>query len=69
MSHVERMKEEAKGLRIKVGKLGVFTSDTNSVFMSLAINERDDMLRQLWYMEGYLNVLERRIARASGEVV
>lgn len=64
MSHVERMEDESKELRVKIGKLGVFTSDTNSVFMSLPIAERDDMLKQLHAMENYLFYLESRIKRA-----
>ena len=66
MSHVERMEDEAKELRFKIGKLGVFTSDTNSVFISLPLAERDDMLSQLSVMEDYLFFLERRIKRARG---
>lgn len=65
MSHLERMNEEEKELRVRIGKLGVFTSDTNSVFMSLPIAEREDMLAQLQSMENYHYYLSQRIARAS----
>lgn len=64
MTHLDRMEEEWKELRVRIGKLGVFTSDANSVFMSLPIAERDDMLSQLSVMEDYLFFLERRIKRA-----
>ncbi len=64
MSHLERMEDEAKELRIKIGKLGLFTSSSNTTFMSLPVAERDDMLNQLSSMENYLFYLESRIKRA-----
>lgn len=65
MSHLDRMEEEEKELRVRIGKLGVFTSDTNSVFMSLPIAEREDMLAQLHSMENYHYYLSQRISRAA----
>ncbi|AFP33711.1 hypothetical protein POP72_055 [Pectobacterium phage POP72] len=65
MSNIQMMKKEEKDLRTKVGRLGVFTSDSNSSFMSLPVAEREDMLLQLHSMENYLFYLGNRIKRAE----
>lgn len=65
MPQLQRMKDEHKQLGINIGKLGVFTSPTNSEFMSLPIAERDGMLTQLFSMEGHYHYLGQRIERAT----
>lgn len=62
-AHVIRMQGELAGLKEMTSKLGAFILD-NPIFMTLPIEERDDMNVQYGLMGQYCDVLARRVARA-----
>ena len=66
MSHVERMKEEHKELKLKVGNLNAFIFG-NPIFAELVDIERVAMIKQCAFMEGYLKELDGRIWRAHNK--
>ena len=59
-SHIERMKVEHKELKEKCEALGAFIYG-NEIFNSLCNLERARMIKQLGFMDAYLQVLESRI--------
>lgn len=60
--HQQRVVDEKNELADKVTKLAAFILD-NPIFTTLEASEQKDMHIQLFCMENYLNVLERRINR------
>ncbi len=60
--HQQRVVDEKNELAEKVTKLGAFILD-NPIFTTLEVSEQKDMHIQLFCMENYLNVLEKRINR------
>lgn len=60
--HQQRVVDEANDLAEKVTKLSAFILD-NPIFTTLEVSEQKDMHIQLFCMENYLNVLQRRISR------
>lgn len=65
MSHVERMKEEHKELKVKCEALSSFIHG-GEIFKGLCDLEQVKMIKQLGFMESYLSVLESRIWTAVG---
>ncbi|AUR90004.1 hypothetical protein NVP1216O_68 [Vibrio phage 1.216.O._10N.222.55.C12] len=59
-SHIERMKVEHKELKEKCEALGAFIYG-NEIFNGLCNLERARMIKQLGFMDAYLQVLESRI--------
>ena len=60
--HQQRVVDEKAELEDKVTKLGAFILD-NPIYGNLEEEDKDLMNEQLKCMEGYLSVLEKRIAK------
>ena len=60
MSHIDRMKAEHKELETKTRALNTFIH-SNEIFKALDDLERARMIKQVGFMESYLDVLSQRI--------
>lgn len=60
MEHLERMKVEHQELKVKIEALSVFIH-SNPIFKQLENLEQVRMIKQLGFMESYLEVLGTRI--------
>lgn len=60
---VKRMIEESKDLEGKVNRLGKFINDKDpqARFKTLSATEQELDKKQLEYMKGYLDILDKRI--------
>lgn len=63
--HIKRMKIEHNELKDKVSKLNSFIYETGGLFSTLSIIDQAQLIKQLTYMQGYLEVLAVRIWSAK----
>ena len=63
LPHQQRVIDEKLELDGKIKALQAFVEGTNSPFNELSCDDRSDLISQLYTMERYTGILQRRINR------